>query len=227
MVATREVAVSAVPASAEAGVKVSAEVSAGADARPAGLSPAVRRPRRADARRNYDRLLDVARDAVAEHGAEASLDDIARKAGVGSATLYRHFPTRAELLEAVFYEHVEGIYLRAQELLDSPTPGAALGEWLRAVLEHSIRNRGLAASLRSALEEAGGGTLSWCHGAMRAAAGSLLTRAQAAGEIRADVAVTDLLRLINGLALANVEHPDGEVSAQRMLGFVLDGFRVV
>ena len=196
-------------------------------ARLAELSPAARRPRRADARRNYDRLLGVAREAIAEHGAEASLDDIARKAGVGSATLYRHFPTRAGLLEAVFFEQIERLYLQSQSLLESPTPGTALAEWLHAVLLHSIRNRGLAASLRGALEESGGVNLSWCHGAMIGAAGALLARAQQAGQIRADVEVTDVLRLINGLALANLGHPDGEASAQRMLGFVLDGFRVV
>lgn len=195
-------------------------------ARLAELPPSARRPRRADARRNYDRLLDVARDAVAEHGADASLDEIARKAGVGSATLYRHFPTRAALLEAVFYEHVERLYEQSQRLLTSPTPGAALGAWLRAVLSHSIRNRGLAASMRSACGEAVAANLSWCHGAMRNAAGNLLVRAQEAGEIRADVEISDLLRMVNGLALANLEYPDGEASAERMLGFVLDGFRV-
>ena len=194
-------------------------------ARLAELSPSARRPRRADARRNYDRLLDVAREAIAEHGADASLDDIARKAGVGSATLYRHFPTRASLLEAVFYEHVERLYQQSQALLESSTPSAALAEWMRAILLHSIRYRGLAASLRAACGEADS-NLSWCHGAMRYAAGNLLVRAQEAGEIRGDVEISDLLRLVNGLALANLEYPDGEASAERMLGFVLDGFRV-
>ena len=195
-------------------------------ARLAELSPSARRPRRADARRNYDRLLDVAREAIAEHGADASLDEIARKAGVGSATLYRHFPTRASLLEAVFYEQVERLYQQSQLLLESPTPSAALAEWLRAVMRGSIRNRGLAASLRTACADAAGANLSRCHGAMRYAAGNLLVRAQEAGEIRRDVEISDLLRLVNGLALANIEYPDGEASAERMLGFVLDGFRV-
>ncbi|GAA0278523.1 TetR/AcrR family transcriptional regulator [Cryptosporangium japonicum] len=186
------------------------------------MSPvAARRPQRADARRNYDRLLDAAREAVAQHGADASLDDIARRAGVGSGTLYRHFPTRAALLEAVFHEQIDGLCAQAAARLDDPDPAAALGAWLEAVLRHSIRNRGMAAALRTEHTDS-----TWCHATMQESAGRLLTRAQAAGALRAEVPVGDLLRLINGLALANPEHSDdAERSAVRMLGYALAGMR--
>src|SRR5690242_15053619 len=178
-------------------------------------SPVAARPRRADARRNYDRLVDAAREAVAQHGADTSLDDIARRAGVGSGTLYRHFPTRAALLQAVFHEQIDGLRAQATSHLDDPDPAAALGAWLELVLRHSITNRGLAASLRTALL-AEGDDLTWCHLTMQASAEQLLTRAQDAGAIRADVPVSDLLRLINGLALANLDAPDAVESAVRM-----------
>jgi len=182
------------------------------------------RPRRADARRNYDRLLDAAREAVAQHGAEASLDDIARRAGVGSGTLYRHFPTRAALLEAVFHEQIDELCAQATAGLADPDPAAALAGWLEVVLRHSIRNRGMAASLRTALQ-AEGNDLTWCHTTMQESAAQLLARAQRAGALRADIPVSDLLRLINGLALANLDAPDAEQSAVRMLGYALAGMR--
>ncbi|WP_035856340.1 TetR/AcrR family transcriptional regulator [Cryptosporangium arvum] len=185
------------------------------------MSPVTaRRPQRADARRNYDRLLDAAREAVAQHGAEASLDDIARRAGVGSGTLYRHFPTRAALLEAVFHEQIDELCAQAAARLDDPDPAAALGTWLEAVLRHSIRNRGMAAALRTERTDS-----TWCYATMQDSAGRLLARAQAAGALRAEVPVSDLLRLINGLALANADASDAERSAVRMLGYALAGMR--
>jgi len=190
-----------------------------------GSSPAAVRPRRADARRNYDRLLDAAREAVAQHGADTSLDDIARRAGVGSGTLYRHFPTRAALLEAVFHEQIDALRAQATAHLDDPDPAAALGAWLEAVLRHSIRNRGMAASLRTALQ-AEGGDLTWCFQTMQGSAERLLTRAQAAGQLRQEIPAGDLLRLINGLALANADAADAEESAVRVLGYALAGMQI-
>ncbi|WP_205751738.1 TetR/AcrR family transcriptional regulator [Cryptosporangium phraense] len=182
------------------------------------LSPAERRPRRADARRNYDRLLDAAREAVATHGADASLDDIARRAGVGSGTLYRHFPSRSALLEAVFHDQVAALLEQANALTGTEDPGAALDRWLQAVLQHSIRYRGLAASLKAA--ESG-----WCHATMRTAADELVERAKATGTVRPEVTGSDLLKIINGLALANLECADADASSARMLGYVLAGLR--
>src|SRR5215216_6625186 len=106
-------------------------------------SPALR----ADARRNRDRLIAAAREAFAERGAEASLDDIARRAGVGPGTLYRHFPTRLTLIEAVYRDGVEALCAEARDLMSSPSPGEALATWLRSVLSYAGEKRGLATAL--------------------------------------------------------------------------------
>src|SRR5256885_13044970 len=111
------------------------------------------RPMRADARRNYDRLLDAAKAAFAEHGTDAPLDDIAKRAGVGSGTLYRHFPTRLDLIEAVFVQRIDNLVVRAAELAEGPDPEEALLTFLRIVLDHSNSYRGLASVLMVALHE--------------------------------------------------------------------------
>src|SRR3954452_21187219 len=94
------------------------------------------RPQRADARRNVERLIAVAREAFAENGADASLDDIARRAGVGPGTLYRHFPNRMPLMESVYRDNVEALCASASELLSAPSPGEALAQWMRAFLDY-------------------------------------------------------------------------------------------
>ncbi len=110
---------------------------------PAPAPASAQRPMRADARRNYERLVATATAAFAERGAEASLDDIARRAGVGSGTLYRHFPTRQALLEAVYRDQVEELCSQARELLASPSPGDAFATWLRAMASYMTTKRGL------------------------------------------------------------------------------------
>jgi AcrR family transcriptional regulator len=100
------------------------------------------RPMRADARRNYERLITTARIAFMENGTGASLDDIAKRAGVGSGTLYRHFPTRDALLHAVLRERIDGLLAHADELLAEPDPDAALGLWLRTYLSGAATPRG-------------------------------------------------------------------------------------
>ncbi|WP_443613007.1 TetR/AcrR family transcriptional regulator [Actinomadura madurae] len=100
------------------------------------------RPMRADARRNYERLITTARVAFMENGTGASLDDIAKRAGVGSGTLYRHFPTRDALLHAVLRERIDGLLAHAEELLADPDPDAALGLWLRTYLSGAATPRG-------------------------------------------------------------------------------------
>src|SRR5215217_7437346 len=96
------------------------------------ISPLLERPKRADARRNYDKLIAAARDAFAELGTSASLEEIARRAGVGIGTLYRHFPSRQDLLEAVYVEEVEEVCQSAEELGELP-PWEALAAWLHRV----------------------------------------------------------------------------------------------
>src|SRR5690348_3459677 len=113
------------------------------------------RAMRADARRNYERLLKVAAEAFAEHGEGASLDDIAKRAGVGSGTLYRHFPTRRALLEAAYVDRIESLAARAAELAERLPPGEALVEWLNELGAGMLRIRGLRALLGAAVGDGG------------------------------------------------------------------------
>jgi AcrR family transcriptional regulator len=168
---------------------------------------------RADARRNRDRLVSVASTVVAEQGAEASLEEIARRAGVGSATLHRHFPSRFALLDAVFAERVTALCDLGTDLLTAPDPGDALVRWLRELVRHAVGNRGLATSLAKATGES-------CHAKILAAGEALLTRAQETTAIRADVSTGELLQLVNGIALASAED---EATANRLLTLAVTG----
>jgi AcrR family transcriptional regulator len=192
------------------------------------------RPMRADARRNYGRILAAAREAFAAHGAEASLDDIARAAGVGNATLYRHFPARAALLDAVFRERVEALCAEADALIAQASaqppplaPDDALEAWLRALIVHVTAYRGLATWLMSAPNWAEGGLAS-CQASIRTAGTALLTLAQRSGVVRGDVSATRLLRLANAIALVSeqaAEEGEGTDEADGMLSLVMDGLR--
>ena len=182
------------------------------------------RPLRADALRNYERLIAAARAAFTELGANAPLDDIAQRAGVGNATLYRHFPTRQALLEAVYRDHIEALCHLGEGLLTAPSPGEGLVEWLRAVVAQGSTDRGVAASLMTAM----GVTetdVSWCRGAVFATATALLERAQSAGDIRADVTVRQLLKFVNAIALATEGEPGKCEQADQLLSLLLDGLR--
>ncbi|WP_346345553.1 helix-turn-helix domain-containing protein [Streptomyces sp. SID5643] len=167
------------------------------------------RPMRADARRNYERLLTVAVEAFAEHGEGASLDDIAKRAGVGSGTLYRHFPTRQALLEAAYLDRVEAIAARADALAAELPPGEALGEWLYELGAGMIRMRGLKALLGPAVTDSGALVHTACGDPVKAAAGRLVRAAQEEGALRRDVEPVDVLRLAHGVATAS-ELADGE-----------------
>ncbi|PWG09080.1 TetR family transcriptional regulator [Streptomyces sp. V2] len=157
------------------------------------------KPMRADARRNYERLLKAAAEAFAEHGEHASLDDIAKRAGVGSGTLYRHFPTRQALLEAAYLDRMEALGLRADELGDGLPPGRALAEWLHELCVVTIQVRGMRALLGSAVT---GANASVCGTRMKEAAGRLVERAQEAGFLRGDLSAVDVLLLAHGVATA-------------------------
>jgi AcrR family transcriptional regulator len=172
---------------------------------------------RADARRNYQRLLAAAGEAFAERGADdVSLEEIARRAGVGIGTLYRHFPTRQALLEAVYREQVDALEVRAAELLESDSPGAALAEWLAALVAFSKAKRSLtAAMLDSQL-------LLSCKEVLHGATEALLTRAQQAGAVRSGVQGADVMRLTHAVSLAaDMGQDPGQ--AERMLALVLGG----
>lgn len=125
------------------------------------------KPMRADARRNYERLLKVAAEAFAEHGEGASLDDIAKRAGVGSGTLYRHFPTRQALLEAAYVDRIEALGARADELAKELPPGEALAEWLYELCVGTIEVRGMKALLGSAVTDGSKAALTACGTSMK------------------------------------------------------------
>ena len=185
-----------------------------------GIEPAPRR-QRADARRNRDAVLAAARDAFAEHGPGASLDEVARRAGVGIGTVYRNFPTRQALLEAVFRDNLEALRTQGEELLRSPSPAEALTTFLRSQLEHSASCRGLAASTMITMLDRGEGERSYCE-ELQAVGAALLARAQQAGDIRGDADIDDLVRMVNAIGLATEEAPEG---ADRLFALMMDGLR--
>ncbi|WP_260859535.1 TetR/AcrR family transcriptional regulator [Streptomyces cupreus] len=182
------------------------------------------RAMRADARRNHERLLTEARTAFAEHGTDASLEDVARRAGVGIGTLYRHFPNRHALLSAVFEDAVSDLLSRARELSRAPEPCGALVTWLREMVEHASEYRGLSRALMSVTND-DTSALARCSDPIREAGSELLTRAQDAGTIREDVAIADLLQLTHAIALAAGETPGDPELADRLLMLTLRGLK--
>ncbi|MEV5965089.1 helix-turn-helix domain-containing protein [Kribbella sp. NPDC051952] len=166
---------------------------------------------RADAQRNYDRLVAVAAEVVGEQGADASLEEISRRAGVGSATLHRHFGGRGALLEAVFQNRIDTVCAQAEELQDHPEPLQALTIWLHSMVAHITSTRGLGPALVMSAERG-----SACHERILAAGRSLLTKAQ----VRDDIAIEDLLKLVNGISLASDEDT---AQADRLLDLAIRG----
>jgi AcrR family transcriptional regulator len=180
---------------------------------------------RADARRNYERLLSAAAEAFAEHGADdVSLEEIARRAGVGIGTLYRHFPTRRDLLEAVYLDQVQGLRSLADELSVSVPPQEALAAWLRALIDFSRTKRVLTSALMSTV---GGNPelMSSCSALLRGAISDVLERAQQAGAVRLDADPTDLMRLTHAISMTTDWSGSDEGQVSRLLAIVLDGLR--
>lgn len=177
---------------------------------------------RADARRNYARILAVAEAEVAAHGSAASLEQIARTAGVGSATVRRHFPTRRALLEAVSHERVEVLRIRAAELTGAADSRAALLEWLGDVVTYCVEARGLAAALSYDLEPDSLQENS-CAATIHEAGDPLLHRAIRDGAVAADATITDLITLIIGITLATETLPDPTGRAHRLFRLAITG----
>ncbi|MFC8449033.1 TetR/AcrR family transcriptional regulator [Kitasatospora sp. NPDC057223] len=177
---------------------------------------------RADARRNYARILAVAEAEVAAHGAEASLEQIARTAGVGSATVRRHFPNRRALLEAVFSNRIDALCARAADLVDADDPRTALLDWLGSLTTYATSARGMAdALLQDATDDAD--HLNVCSARLGGAVDPLLHRAARAGAVAAEVTTADLISLVTGLALATEHHPDPAAEANRLLALTVRG----
>jgi AcrR family transcriptional regulator len=173
---------------------------------------------RADARKNYDQLLAVADAVVTEQGADASLRDIARRAGVGLGTLYRHFPTREALLEALLRNGFDELTTRAGELEASGSPRDALAAWLRDFTACAREYRGLTTAMMTAIEDEGSALHASCV-TMRAAGARLLSRAQAAGAARTDIDGADLFALAAALAWLG-DQPSHATRADRLFDIV-------
>jgi AcrR family transcriptional regulator len=179
-------------------------------------SVGVRRPQRADARRNFDALLAAARDAFAENGTEASLEDIARRAGVGIGTLYRNFPTRQDLFESVYVDEIDQLGKVATAAAELP-PWEALVAWLQRFVEYVVTKKAIVEALNRDSE-----MFRACRESMYAAGEPLFLRAQAAGEVRPDASFDDMLRLVSGLTSAGFVD---DAQRERVLAFALDGLR--
>ncbi|MEV5833202.1 helix-turn-helix domain-containing protein [Nocardia sp. NPDC052112] len=183
------------------------------------------RPMRADARRNYERLLEQARIAFAEFGADASLDDIARRAGVASGTLYRHFPTRLDLIEAVLGERVAELARLGNDLMAEPDSYQALTTWLHAAIAHALTFRGLSAAILNSAIDGGADLVSTWHAETFAIGTALLHRAQESGTVTATTEAADVLRMIGAIAWAAQDSPDPAAQAERLLTLLLRGLR--
>jgi AcrR family transcriptional regulator len=180
------------------------------------------RPLRADALRNRARLLDAADEAFSERGTEASLDDIARRAGVGIGTLYRHFPTRNDLVDALIHTRNQQLDELSDELLRADDPLDALRQWFVALLRYSATYRGLATSMVEATCSDNGPLATACQ--VQAAIGTaLLVRAQELGSVRSDVTADEALDLVSAIAL--VADRGQRTNSERLLTLALDGLR--
>jgi AcrR family transcriptional regulator len=176
---------------------------------------------RADARQNRARLLTAATAAFAEKGADAPLEDIARRAGVGIGTLYRHFPARLDLQAAVFRSQVEAVCGEADVLLAGPTPEQAFFGWMHALAGYLAGKRGLSKALIDGLGMESE-LMKACSVAMREATSRVLERAQQAGVVRPDMDAMDVMRMVHGVVVAAEKTPD---QVGRLLGIMLDGMR--
>jgi AcrR family transcriptional regulator len=186
-------------------------------------APPRSRAPRTDARRNYERIVETAREAFAELGPEAPLDVIARRACVGSATLYRHFPTREDLLEATYRTEIADLARRAVELAEYFTPLQALERWLRDYFVPAQEERGVASMLKGALVTAPQ-VFSQGKEQFSSAVDSQVGAAQTSGDVRNDVTARDILRMAHGIAVSSQGAPEAR---ERMLAVMLDGLRAV
>ncbi len=177
------------------------------------------RRQRADARLNHDKLVAAARELFAEQGTSAPLEDVAARAGVGIGTLYRHFPTRHALFEAVYVDEVEGMARAADALADLP-PWDALSQWLHLYVVFAATKRALNEALIAT--DPNSDVLLTCRTAIIGAGTPLVERAQRAGVIRADTNFTDIVRMVGGIALVPTTDPDEK---KRVLELALDGLR--
>jgi AcrR family transcriptional regulator len=180
----------------------------------------IERPKRADARRNYEKVLSAAREAFAEGGESTALEEIARRAGVGIGTLYRHFPNRQALLEALYVGEVEEMCRSAAEL-DGSDPWEALNRWFEGFVGYIGTKRALAAELQNYLEQ-DAPLFQTCRTSLYAAGEPLLKNAQEAGLVRQDVSIGDVIHMVVGIAKMPTSDPKQN---EHILRIALDGLR--
>jgi len=183
------------------------------------LAQPAEQQQRADARQNRARLISAATAAFAEKGADAPLEDIARRAGVGIGTLYRHFPGRLDLQAAVFRNQVQVVCERGDALTQTDSPGPAFAAWVRALAGYLVTKRGLSRALIDAVGVESE-LITSCWMAMRETTERLLANAQRAGVIRDDVTAVDVMRLVHGVAVSSEKEPG---RADLLLSVTLDG----
>jgi AcrR family transcriptional regulator len=181
----------------------------------------LRKPR-SDSLRNRERLMAAAKSAFTERGASVALEDIARSAGVGIGTLYRHFPSREALLAAVYSREVEQLAAAADTLLSQLPPGEAFEAWLHQMVDYMATKRVIAPALQAA--PGAGSALNAAGPAISGALARLANAAIATGDIRADLEPDDLIRLLGGLSLG-YDRPEWAASARRLIGVVMAGLR--
>jgi AcrR family transcriptional regulator len=186
----------------------------------AHLDVIARRPKRADALRNYEALIAAARDAFAEGGSATSLEEIARRAGVGIGTLYRNFPSRQDLLEAVYVGEVEALCQSAEDLAQRE-PWDALVAWLHGFIGYMATKQALAGALLDYLEP-GSDFFRGCRGAFFAAGEPLLVRAQEAGAVRSDTNIGEVIQMVSGIAKIPSGDPE---QIGHILDMAIDGLR--
>lgn len=178
------------------------------------------RPKRADARRNYEKLLAAAREAFAEGGEATSLEEIARRGGVGIGTLYRHFPNRQALLEALYVNEVEELSRSARQL-DEVDPWEALNRWFERLIGYLATKRALAAELANHLDP-DAPLFQTCRASLFAAGEPLVKRAQEARVVRGDVDFSDILHMVAGIGKIPTSDPK---QVEHIIRIALDGLR--
>jgi AcrR family transcriptional regulator len=178
------------------------------------------RPMRADARRNYEKVLAAARDAFAAGGSATSLEEIARQAGVGIGTLYRHFPNRQALLEAVYAEEVESLCRSAGDFADLE-PWDALVAWLHGFVGYMATKQALAHELLDYMDREAP-LFKSCRTMMYEAGEPLLKRAREAGAVRPDINLSDVIQMVGGIAKIQGAEP---AQIEHILDIALDGLR--
>ena len=181
------------------------------------------RTQRADAVRNRERILEAAQVVFSAGGPDASLEAVARRAGVGIGTLYRHFPTREALFEAVYRHQVEQLADLAEQLKSQPQPVEALRHWLRSNVKFVATKKGMSAALALAANSSSE-LAAYSRDRLTKAVGALLDRAIAAGEIRADISPEDILRAFVGMCYIN-DQPGWQMSVLRLVDVFVDGLR--